>query len=210
MQMAGDPKKKSVHWGVQLFVFFHLFVVVSWSLPRAPDRDVELSLKQAPNYFLAANEKTFKNSKLENYMIWTGLWQYWDMFAPNPSNLDVWVDALVTYEDGEERVYEYPRMKTLSLTKKYIRERYRKYLESAHIESQSHKWPFLAQRIAFLNFEDELNPVVTVELRRHYRFIVPPADGDYSVKEDDPVEYETYSFYVHTVDQEKLLQDAAQ
>lgn len=211
--MAGEPKKKSVHWGVQLFVVFHLLAVTCWSLPLPPDRvrngDVEFSVKEAPNFLLDANFRYIKSSKLEYYMMCTGLWQYWDMFAPNPSNFDVWVDAIVYYENGEERVYQYPRMKALPIHTKYFKERYRKYIETAHLDRHSHKWPFLAQRIAYLNYEGEENRIVWVELRRHYKIILPPEDGSYVLPEESKADYEMSTFFIYTVDQEKLMRDAA-
>lgn len=205
--MAEEPKKRSVHWGVQAFVLFHVFAITSWSLPKPPERVTQegatFALRDAPNYLLLYNEEHVKQSPMKYYLQSTGLWQYWDMFSPNPANTDVWMDAVVTYEDGAQFQYRYPRMKDLPIHEKYIKERYRKFVENAHLDKNSYKWPPIAQRVAYLSYRGDDNLPLMVELRRHFKVIEAPG-------EEQPAEHSTYSFYYYMVDQEKLARDVAQ
>jgi len=137
------------------------------------------------------------SSAVHGYLGPTGLWQYWDMFAPNPSSLDVWVDAIVEFEDGSHAVHAYPRMAELSIPEKYVMERFRKYLERAHTEELRFLWPSFAQRMAFEASDDPTNPPVRVTLRRHFRVIPPPG-------ESVPPKYQVFAYYEHVVDREAL------
>ena len=80
-----------------------------WPLPNPNigeifDRHpVEAFMSNPREAVLALNVRVLKQDPMAwqaRYLSTTGLWQYWDMFAPDPSNLDVWFDALVTYRDG--------------------------------------------------------------------------------------------------------------
>ena len=200
--MAEKPKKRSVHWGVQTFVLFHIFAITSWSLPRPPERELA-GLRDAPNRILFYNENYVRQSPMKYYLKSTGLWQSWDMFSPNPSNTDVWIDAVVTYEDGPKVQYLYPRMKKLSIREKYFKERYRKFVENAHQERFSYKWPAIAQRVAYLSYRGDDNLPVMVELRRHFK-VIPGPDAE------QPEGHTTYPFYYYMVDQAELAKDVAQ
>ncbi len=204
--MAEKPEKRTVHWGVQAFVLFHIFAITSWSLPKPPDREL-VGLRDAPNKILLYNERHVKRSPMKYYLESTGLWQYWDMFSPNPANTDIWMDAVVTYEDGAKMQYRYPRMKDLQLRKKYVemytKERYRKFVENAHMDKNRYKWPAVAQRIAYLSYQDADNLPVMVELRRHFKVINAPG-------EEQADEHTAYSFYFYMVDQARLAKDVAQ
>ncbi|MCB8932038.1 MAG: hypothetical protein M9921_01685 [Fimbriimonadaceae bacterium] len=215
---------------VKPLVAFHLLAITLWSLP-APAPGLangsivpSVSTDSLPDFarssvsyvhdnvlLFASRAKTppaqvdgpmhWLSLAIHAYLIPTGMWQYWDMFAPNPSNLDVWVDAIVEFQDGTRVVHDYPRIATLPLPLKYVQERYRKYLERAHSEDFTFLWPAFAQRIALEEYEkNENNPPVHVSLRRHYRFIQPPG-------EITPDEYTVHTYYEYDVDQKKLRSD---
>lgn len=220
--------RRTVAWPIKLFFFFHALMITVWSLPY-PSFDVasgQVALTPAtfftrfgdwvllvnakylkPNhvaYYRATEERSLKayyDAIPNTYMARTGLWQYWDMFAPNPASVDFWVDAIVLYEDGSYKVYQYPRMYELGILEKYFKERYRKYYERVNADEFSWRWPSFAQRIALLSYVEPDNPPVEVTLRRHWRVIQPPG-------EETQYDYNSYLFYKHPVDQEKLLQDA--
>jgi hypothetical protein len=207
------PKKRGVHWLVQVWVFFHLFMIFSWSLPEAPERlraDREpkvggdpptpkprIAARDIPNYILLYNRDYIKNSPANYYLYSTGFWQYWNMFSPNPANVDVYLDALVTYQDGTQVVFEYPVMQKLSVFERYFKERYRKFVENAHPDRYSYKWPAVAQAIAYQSYQGEGNYPMIVTLRRHFKTVMPP--GQFT----DP-KYEEYAFFSYMVDIEKL------
>ncbi|HXH60887.1 MAG TPA: hypothetical protein VNI20_05965 [Fimbriimonadaceae bacterium] len=200
--MAEQPKnKRKVHWAIMVIVYFHLFMVVSWTLPHPPARvmrkDAHFSLKDAPNYLLKYNDKEIKSSFLAYYMGSTGFWQYWDMFSPNPATRDSWLDAIVEYKDGTKMVYKYPRMYDMSIFEKYFKERYRKFAENAIPDKDSYKWPAIARRVAYLSDKDDTNPPVKVTLRVHYVDVLP-------MGQKTPEDYTVVPFFVYRVDTERL------
>jgi hypothetical protein len=180
-----------VHWGVQLFVLFHVLAVVVWTLPAPNPQKTGQQLYE----FNQQNLKPLP--PIESYMISVGVGQAWDMFAPDPFALNIYMDAVVLYQDGETEVYEYPRMEKLGPLEKYAKERYRKYYEYVWQDSQAAKWPYIAQGIAHQMADDPENPPVQVTLRRYWKPIAGPG-------EPQPQAYRSHTFYLHPVDLEEL------
>ena len=225
--MAEEPKKRRVHWLVQVWVFFHLFAIISWTLPQPPSylaraaaanpgdigapsesaqrpqEGAMRKLKDAPNYLLLYNQEYVKASPVRYYLFWTGFWQYWNMFSPNPANVDTWLDAVVTYQDGTEMVFKYPRMHDLSLTERYFKERFRKFVENTHGDMYSYKWPAIAQSIAYQSYKGDGNMPVKVVLRRHFKVIAPLKGFDPPKDYVEPG-YNTYPFFAYMVDTAKI------
>ena len=146
-------------WGrrvITLFVCWHLFAIAIWLLPFSPG----IVQSCAP--------------LVRVYMTTTGFMQSWTMFSPNPDNLDVYMQARITYAQGDSRVYTFPRMATMSYAKRYEEERWRKFIENATHGSNTSLWPSLARYAARVNNYDEQNPPVAVELFRRYRMIPDP------------------------------------
>lgn len=193
--MAVAVPRRGVSIWVRIVVFLHVFAVFVWTLPRPPKEP------RGSDYILLFNDK-LKGSVIQKYLIPTGFWQYWDMFSPNPSNLDMWADADIIYQNGQVKHYQYPRMKLLSIPEKYLQERFRKYYERAYLDSNSFLWPHFAQRIALLNYTDPSNPPVRVRLSRHWRFIKPPNE-----KQDE--DYQSAMYFEYLVDLQKLRRDAS-
>lgn len=185
---------KTVPWWVKTLVAFHAFAIIVWTMPNAPAQP------RGTDWVLVFDQK-LKQSNLRYYLICTGFWQYWDMFAPNPANNDIWCDAEVTFQSGVKRIHQYPRMKKLSIPEKYLKERYRKFYERASMGLNSYLWPPFAQRIALEAYTRPDDPPVEVRLRIHERIIKPP---------DQPQEtgFTTTEYYRHIVDLKKLRADA--
>jgi len=162
-------------WWIKAFVWFHLACIVSWTLPAHQ----ELYDKKRPQYgtnaVLAFNAQHIRWTPIvRGYLFGSGFWQYWDMFAPNPSDTDTYGDALVKFKDGTEKVYWYPRIRDVAIPGKLPIERYRKFYERAGSESTSYLWRPFAQRVANQMYKDPQNPPVLVTLRSHSRKIARP------------------------------------
>lgn len=202
---------------VKGYVAFHLAAVLIWTLPAPPSGyargSIELGVRteSVPDFLtslgttlsdgmLVFNSRYLKASPVKYYMVPTGFWQYWDMFAPNPASVDLWGDAQVTYADGTVARYRYPRMYELGLGEKYLKERYRKFYERASQDRFRHMWPDFAQRVALLMAKDPNNLPVRVALTRHFQQVPPPG-------RPMPKEYASYTYYVHAVDQTRLRRD---
>ena len=192
-QLNPIPEKRGVAWWIKVFVFIHLVAITCWALPRPPEKvlsgEDKLELNTATvlttarsagrnisDGTLLYNDRILKQSPLKYYLLFTGFWQYWDMFSPNPSSTDFYGTAEITYKDGHEKLYTFPRMFTMGISEKYVSERYRKFYERAHLEETSWLWPTFAQRIALINYSDPNNPPVQVVLTRHWMPIAPPGE----------------------------------
>lgn len=197
MTEGAAPRK--VNPIVKILVFAHLFMIASWSMPRPADAISNGIVKpRGEEWILHLNyEHIRKNDVLNNYLTWTGLWQGWDMFAPNPANVDIYLTSEVTYQDGSKKPGYFPRIKDLPIWEKYFKERYRKFYERANQDSNRWLWPAIAQRIAYENDTDRANPPVSVALTRHWREAKP-------LGQPTPEIYETYTYYNEKVDPTRL------
>ena len=209
MTEAPDRPLGRVHPLVKLFVGFHVFMVVVWTLPSAAPAIASGSvpatvgnvLSHPGDFLLKANSDFRYGTPLKHYLLYSGLWQYWDMFAPNPTNMDYWYDSVVTYRSGAKRVVPYPRMYSYPVQERYFKERYRKFIERINDDvNDVWKRPTFAQRMALIGFTDPNDPPVKVELRRHFRRLAGP-------EKPLPAGYQTYTFHAQIVDQAKLAKD---
>jgi len=134
-------------------------------------------------------------SFVQPYMVWSGLFQNWDMFAPTPLMLNTYVEAEVIFHNGTVRTWDFPRMEKLSLFDRYLKERYRKFaVDNVRNDEHSALWPDVARFIARANNEAS-NPPVAVVLYRYWSQIKPPlADG---TPQSDP--WVRYRFFLYAV-----------
>jgi hypothetical protein len=204
-----EPKTKDtplprVHPLVVALVVFHIVAITIYALPKPSDRVLNNEIApRGSDALLRFNQLELKNwAPIYGYLYPLGLWQYWDMFAPDPVQKDAWCDAEVVYLDGTKATFEYPRMKSLSIFEKFMKERHRKYYERVDGEANRYLWPPFAQYIGYQMAIDPKNPPVQVNLTRHFQFVV---------RHDDPkaVEqpYTAYTYYRYIVDQKKLYAD---
>jgi hypothetical protein len=186
---------------VKVLVILHVLAITAWAMPEPTPAAVKGERKPiGTEWLLYWNHHGPKQFQpLRAYVGVTGFWQYWDMFSPNPSHTDIWVDAEVVYRDGTVKVYQYPRIFLLSIPEKFLKERYRKFYERVNSNDHMLLRSVFAERIAHLN-DDPKNPPVTVRLRRHWLDIVGPGKVQ-------PTKYNEYIYYIHAVDPKKLEQD---
>ena len=137
-------------FGLNAFILWNLFAVGIWLLPNS-------ALRQSCSELVRP------------YLMITGLAQGWTMFSPNPSDVDLYIEARITYADGQVRGWNYPRMIDMGYVERYRRERFRKMIEIANQDSSRMVWPSLARYAARRNNSDPRNRPVAVELVRHFR-----------------------------------------
>jgi len=188
---------------VKLLVGFHVLATTIWALPNLDGNVMSGTVSpHASQWLLYWNQRYLKPTvPIQTYLTVTGGWQYWDMFAPNPSNIDWYGDAEVTYRDGSKRIVDYPRISKLPISLKYVKERYRKFYERAHNAQEPFLFPTFAQAMALRAFTDRSNPPTIVTLRSHSLAIAPPG-------QPQPKEYSTGIYYTYAVD-ERWLEKAA-
>lgn len=194
--------KTTVHWAVKVWLAFHLFMMVAWSLPMG-NPEVRLGEKPAGTFdrLWIANDQYVRESPLNNYMTRTGLWQYWDMFAPNPLSVDYYIDAVVQHADGTLTENNFPRIATMPMWQKYPYERFRKFTERLHPRENQFLWPDAAYRVALHEATDPKNPPVKVTLMFYFRQVGPPGN------DPDVDRYIPQTLYVLVVDQQRLALD---
>ncbi len=141
---------------INLFIVWHLFALFIWLVPS------QSAIVQACV------------GTVRPYMIMTAFAQSWSMFSPNPDHLDVFLEAKITYANGQVKFWEYPRMAHMSYAKKYEEERWRKMIEVVTHGGNHELWPSLARYAARVNNPDPHNLPVKVELIQHSRLIPPP------------------------------------
>jgi hypothetical protein len=200
-----DQKQQRVSPWVVAFVVFHVVVTVLYALPK-PNEQVMNGKAQArgSDHLLKFNQEVVKmNPLVYGYLYPSGMWQYWDMFSPDPAQVDYWGDAEVFFRDGTTTVFAYPRMFTSPLGEKYLTERYRKFYERAHDEKYPFIWPYFAQRIASLSAFDANNPPVRVYLRRHFQDL----RNTHLRPQAKLPEYSMYRYFEYSVDLQKLYRD---
>lgn len=165
---------------VSAFLFFHITAITSWCVPF--DSPLRAALTSA----------------VRPYVLWSGLFQSWDMFAPTPKSVNAHVEAIVIHKDGHVQNWTFPRMEQLSVSERYLKERYRKYVENLRQDANVALWPDAARHIARLN-DDVSNPPEIVILVRYWSDIVPRADLSY-----EPQRTHRQIFYEYKVGPEDL------
>jgi hypothetical protein len=189
-----EPRQRNAPIWLKILLFAHVLAITIWALPNPAQSLIDGNREPVGTQrLLVWNHRYLKSlTPVSGYLFTTGAWQYWDMFAPDPAQTDIWCDADVVYRDGTVKRYAYPRIYDLPLPEKYLKERYRKFYERVNQDQYNYLWPVFAQRIAF-EMDDPQNPPVEVRLRRHWLTIVKPG-------EQQPTEYNTYHYYTHAVD----------
>ena len=184
-----DAPPVTIQYGVRrrlllsLYIAFHIAATLLWVLPRT-------ELRQRLDRLTDA------------YINHVGLYQNWGMFAPEPSRLNFYLSAVVTYQDGSQREWTWPRMDELDMLTRYQRERFRKYAEYVRQDAYAYLWPSLARFVARVGDDTPGNPPVRVQLWRHWWFVPPPADGD--LAREPPHEWSHFSFFEISITPQEL------
>src|SRR5258708_36244472 len=96
---------------INMFLIFHILAIACWCIPIG-----------SPLIPLCKD-------LVRPYLLWSGLFQSWDMFSPNPKSANDYLEALILCKDGSTQLWSFPRMELLGLSERYFKERYRKFEE---------------------------------------------------------------------------------
>lgn len=137
----------------------------------------------------------------EPAVLWAGLWQSYDVFSPNPRDINLDLEGLVTFDDGSTTIWKYPRMEQMGIVERVIHERWRK-LGHDHLnwEKEKQLWPDFARFIARTVNSENKHPA-SVVLVRHWIAIPKPKDG---FGKPLPPHTNRYEFYSYKVQEEDL------
>jgi hypothetical protein len=171
------PNDAVKRYAISAFLLLHLLVIGSWALPSQPRLLGVIKNIVAP------------------YAWRSGLFQSWDMFAPNPRRADTYITAEIEYRDGKLRSWIFPQMQDLGYIERYSKERYRKFSNDClRLDENAMLWPDAARFIARLN-ADMLSPPQTVRLFRNWSLISLPPPGEAA----QPERWQRYAFLTYTV-----------
>jgi hypothetical protein len=165
---------------INAFLIFHILAVACWCVPI--------------NSALILECRQF----LRPYFLWSGLFQSWDMFSPNPKSVNNYLEALIIYKDGSTENWTFPRMQLLDFSERYYRERYRKYEENLVEPDHSAMWPDAARYIARLHGKGPAPPA-TVMLIVRWSNVVQRDDGTF-----ERTPWDAHVFYSYKVQPEDL------
>jgi hypothetical protein len=118
------------------------------------------------------------HGKFRDYMLrpvffaieYCGLWQDWQMFSPDPDTRNLYLTAVIWFDDKTSVEYKFPRMEQMSLTEKFVRERWRKFgQDNLSNTDLKFMWPPFCRYLARLHDSPKRHPV-SVELCKHISF----------------------------------------
>jgi hypothetical protein len=144
---------------ISIFILFHLIAITCVAIP-ADFWPLEKVRELVQPYFL-----------------WTGLFQRWDMFAPDPPAANSYVKTVVISRDRHLHVWSFPRMEELSFGERYRKERYRKFLDVLPQPQMAPLWPDVARHVA-AQFNSPTDPPEKVLLIQFQSVIRPGAATD--------------------------------
>jgi hypothetical protein len=165
---------------INIFLIFNIVAISAWCIPSTS----ALILRS--------------RERIRPFMVWSGMFQSWDMFSPKPESANSYFEAIVIYKDGSSQLWPFPRMEMLSLTRRYCQERYRKYEQNLQDRDDAALWPDAARYIARLNTNPS-NPAQKVMLVIRWSDIIPPAAG-----QSDHGPWNVDVFYNYVVQPEDL------
>jgi hypothetical protein len=145
---------------INLFLLFHLTTIFCWAVPL--------------NTRLVYGVKPM----IAPYMIWSGLAQGWNLFAPNPLAANNRMEAQVTYKDGQTAIWKFPQPQDYGYLKRYYFERPHKFsLDALMNDKTGLLRPDASRYIARVNNTMPNNPPVKVMLTSYQAKIAPPNSG---------------------------------
>jgi hypothetical protein len=146
---------------ISAFLLWHLSATIIWVSPQCPI------------------QKRF-GPYLRWYMLPSGLWQYWAMFAPNPIHDTVILEAEVIDNDGIRHRFEFPKMANYTWWQGIVHFRYAKYNANISSEEFVPARTYAARHVLRqLKLPAEAYPVsVHLIYQMHLTPPVPPLDPD--------------------------------
>jgi hypothetical protein len=140
-----------------LFLAWHFSGVLCWLSPDCPLK------QQLITPFIG-------------YLNFFGMWQGWSVFE-HPRTYNEYLTAQVTFKDGSEKTWEFPRMEKMGVIEKMFKEGYRRWGNDCVSDTNdSYLWPDATRYVARNNRRTG-NPPVSVSIVRHWTWIDPPEKG---------------------------------
>ena len=150
--MAWTVKKSAI----SVFVTLHLAALAIVNIPQCPIRERFADWAAA-------------------YVLPTGLWQDWYMFAPDPGKYAVTLEALVADNTGKASRFPFPSIGELSVWEKMPAYRHAKYAANMSLPNCKAQREFAARHIIrTLNLPASAYPL---KVQLYYKSLPIPAPG---------------------------------
>lgn len=150
-------RHRLVRFGISLFLIFHLAAVVVWNMPDS-------ALKQRIGQWPAP------------YMLPTGQWQHWGMFAPEPLRETLALEAQARDARGIVHAYAFPRMAEVPVHQAFLGYRHSKFSHNLLADTAVAYREFAARHaVRSWNLPPEAFPV---DLDLYYRVWTPSPPGE--------------------------------
>ncbi len=173
-----SPKKLFAN----IFIIFHIFFLGLWISPPFLLRNILVQ-------------------HVSPYILWLGLWQNWDMFAPSTYNTNSMLLADIKFQDGTHTTWEFPRP---AQSHQYQKGRYGQWRDFIRMDGYSLAWPDTTRFIARLHKNPQSPPSV-ISLIRYWEPIPPPTQ-DFHQPLNKKVTYSRHeTFFTYQVTPEDLL-----
>jgi hypothetical protein len=130
---------------------------------------------------------------LNPYLWYTGLWQDYCVFAPNPKDYNIQLSANVYFGNGQKQEFRFPNPANDNHLVRMMTERYRKWGHD-NVNQPQYKvwWPDTCRWIARKYNRNPASPPVKIELVRQFSEIKPPGSNS---PIDGPVKYVPFYTY---------------
>jgi hypothetical protein len=155
---------------ISFFILFHWTCVVAWLLPNP----------SAIKSFLLSVKSPFSSHGRQivaTYLHWTANWQDWAMFAPNPLQSNRYLGAIIHFNDGATKRFDFPNFSRLGYFEAHIQKRSRKFQQRIMEETTPGFRADLCRTIARRFAQDPGTPPTRVVLNE-YRFDIPRHDRE--------------------------------
>jgi hypothetical protein len=164
------------------FIAFHLIAIVCTAIPPI------------------SRATSIMKTKVEPYLLLTGLQQVWAMFSPDPPTFTNHLEAEIIYKDGHSTRWKFPLPSDSGYYRRYFLERYRKWANDyVRNDAYSVLWPDACRYIAYTH-NNRAVPPDTIKLTRLW-LPIPPVD---SAVPTGPEVWQRYVFYTCAVKPEYL------
>lgn len=106
-----------------------------------------------------------------------GLTQRWNLFAPEIRTMNQYSMCLITFRDGSQRLYEWPRIELLSVFDRFTYLKVRRFVSeywANPFDNRSKLWPYGAPFMVAASFDPDNPPATITNIFRGQK--VPPFD----------------------------------
>jgi hypothetical protein len=160
---------KKVSGGLSLRQFFISLLIVSYFAIAV--------IQVSPGEAVASSALTASPDPLVQMtrplVVLFGLKQRWNLFAPDIRRMNQYSTSIITFEDGSQKLYEWPRINLLPVEQRFFKHRVMRFITEAWAQPQYRNYlPFGAKFLSMANSNSD-NPPAMVELYFNYCDIPP-------------------------------------